>query len=244
MDECRKQTTTSAHRVFGAWLVAGVCVMIAPLGAAAQAPVTYDVLINGETFSVTEGDTTRLRSAKDSTVQYVVSVRPKRLQQYTTDRHIFTYPSVFALADNFANPGRSIKLTHPEGISIVITQLSPYRSEFRRDEAMAKIVGELGTAFRARNPSGLRIGDPSTVKFENAAGTMSQISSRDARQVEQICDVYVLQDGTWIFSVVVQYIDRARGGEVAVFVKPLIDSFKKVPLPEHDPDDHTGHTHD
>ena len=222
---------------FSRFALAGPVAVAALLGTAlgpaahvtAVEPTLFELVINGETFTVEANRVQEVVSPEDPDRKYRVAVRVAPRQRLKLNAVQFDYDRLCEVQDDRGREQRTARLTHELGFSMLVTDLgaSPLSEEGQR-KAIRLLTESVVATFREQEAEDLEVGKPRPRRFGKASGLGATIHYRDAENLGRTCHVYVLDGPEFAVSCVVQYLDHDLE-EVRDLIGLTLNSLAPVP---------------
>jgi hypothetical protein len=212
------------------------CVMIAAVAASAvpaiaqrpsgDSPVLYELMINGESFTVEGNRLVKLQSKEKPGASYEVALRVAPTQRMKLGSVQFEYDWLCKVERTGGREQRSVRLTHERGFNMLVTDLgdTPLEAE-ARDEALKILVESATESLKEPAVTKLDVGKPQDKKFEGAGARGVVIRCHDGQDLGRTSLVYVLVGAKFTVSCIVQYLDNDAADVVPV-IRRTLDSFR------------------
>jgi len=209
-----------------------------PMGIRAQSgsaspPVTYELMINGESFLIEANRLVKLQSPKRPEINYEVALRVAPTQRLRLNSVQFDYDWLIKIRDDGKPQQRTARLTHELGLfSMLITDLGGPLKDDALDEALKIVTGSVLESFRESKVTDLDVGEPQDRSFggvdtKAVSGRGVVIHHRTGQNIGHTCLIYVLNGPTFAVTCVVQYLDRDFD-DAKPFLKKTLDSFRPI----------------
>lgn len=193
-------------------------------GGSNVTPTMFELMINGESFTVEANRMVELASQQQPGVSYKVALRVAPTQRLRLNSCQFEYDRLARVEDDRQREQRTVQLIHELGFSMLITDLGGPLEAANQEEALKLLSSSVAASFKEK-ATDLTIGEPHSRKFGAATGRGVLIRYRDAENLGHTCLVYVLVGPSFSASCIVQYLDD-DAQEVLPLVKKTLDSFK------------------
>jgi hypothetical protein len=203
-------------------LIFGVCT-IAVAAETAREPLMYDLMINGESFTVEANRTIKLESKKKPGTVYEVALRVAPVQRLVLKGIQLDYERGYEVLDSAAGDLRTATLRHELGYSIVVSDVGGEMKEAARTQVREALVKSMEGSFRAAKAEEITISPKHDRTFAHASGEGVTIQYQDAQGRARTCLVYVLSGKGFTASVIVQFSD-ADHENVLPLMKKTLDS--------------------
>lgn len=205
-----------------------------PLGSPSSdsPPLVYDLLINGESFTVEANRRTTLKSQTKPGVTYDVAIQIAMQQQVKLDRLVFDYEWPAAVQESRRNKQRTVQIRHELGFTVLLTDLGPALDAKSQEEALKITTDSMTESLRESGVKNLEVGSPRDWKFTNTVGRGVRLHYEDQQATAQTGLVFLLGGANFSASCIVQYFD-ASTDNVLPRVKKILDSIRAVSPPSH-----------
>jgi len=196
-----------------------------PTAAGAVEPTLFELVINGESFSVEANRVVELTSRRDPEVKYQVALRIAPTQRIKLNAVRFDYDRLCEVRDDRGREQRTVRLEHELGFTMLVTDLggTPL-SEETQQEALKLLVDSVVANVRQQQVQDLEVGAPQPRRFRGASGLGVTIHYRDAQDLGRTYYVYVLSGTRFAVSCVVQYVDNDLE-DVRELIGQILNSF-------------------
>jgi len=193
--------------------------------AAAVEPTLFELVINGESFTVEANRVVELTSRRDPQVKYQVALRIAPTQRIKLNAVQFDYDRLCEVEDDRGRQQRTARLKHELGFTMLVTDLgdTPLPEETQR-EALKLLVDSVVENIREQQPEHLDVGQPQPRRFRGASGLGVTIHYRDAQDLGRTYYVYLLGGPKFAVSCVVQYVDNDLD-DVRELIAQVLNSF-------------------
>jgi len=196
--------------------------------SAEDPPITYELIINGETFLIQANRLQRLQSREKPGVDYQVALRIAPTQRMKLNTVAFDYDRFFSVQDDRDARQRTARLSHELGFSLLITDLgAPLKSQ-QQEEALQILTRSVTGMFRRMQVVGLEVSKPHTRKFGQATARGLIVRYRDDKDRRHVCLLYVLCGPKFAATCVAQYLDD-DSDDALPLIKRTLDSFRALP---------------
>jgi hypothetical protein len=190
-------------------------------------PLTYELMINGESFVVEADRHVKLESRDRPGVTYEVALRIALEQRVRLNSFRFEYDWPAKVSDDRRRPHRTVRIEHELRYTMLITDLGgPLNAESQ--EKALKVHQE--STVEGFKRSGVEQ-DPSTPlpphEFAHSAGRGFTIRYRDGEGYDHTCLVYVIAGSNFSGYCLVEYFD-ADAAAVLPQVKKTLDSIEAI----------------
>jgi hypothetical protein len=201
-----------------------VFVLIAALAAESRPePTLYDLVINGESFTVEANRSMKLESKKTPGVTYDVALRIAPVQRLVLNRIQLDYDRGAEVADGGGDSVRTVTLKHELGYTLVVSDVGGEMTAAARDQVRETLEKSMQRSFREAQSEDIKIAPRHERKFAHARGDGVTIQYHDAQGRARTCLIYVLAGQGFTASAIVQFAD-ADHEDVLPLVKKTLDS--------------------
>lgn len=205
--------------LLAACLATGLAFAMAPRKAE---PLLYDLVINGESFTIEADRSLRLESKKDPGVVYEVALRIAQNQRLALNRIQFDYDRGYEVTDDHSQTLRSANMEHELGFTITLTDLGRVLNEDERGKILQTLQESMENSFRQDNAENLKT-TARQQRFQHAEAEGVTIQYHDTEGRARTCLIYVLAGKDFTASAIVQFPD-ANHEDVLPLVKRTLDS--------------------
>lgn len=193
-------------------------------------PLTYDVMINGETFSVEANRRAKLKSQSKPGVTYDVAIQIAMEQHIRLDRLRFSYEWPAAVQESHRRGQRTVRIRHELGFTVIITDLGPAMDAKGQEEVLKIMTDSMAESLRESGVKKLETAAPREWKFTNSSGRGVQFRYEDQQATPQTSLALVLGAPNFAASCIVQYFD-ANAENALPRVRKILDSIRGVDTP-------------
>lgn len=205
------------------WLVSTVA--WAQVSVPVEAPVTYELMINGESFTIEANKMVTLRSEKQPDVAYDVALRIAPIQHITVGSVGFDFDWLSRVKIESGGDQPTARLDHELGFSLIVTDLGHAISPEGLVPLLKLVTDSVVETFRERQARQLVIAAPHTPDLDGVEGRGVVIRYVNGEGVKHACLVYVLTGPNFTVSCVVQYLE-ANFEEVRDLIATTLNSFE------------------
>jgi len=202
------------------------CAQPSPVGEVDQ-NVTYELLINGESFLVEGNQMVKVRSEENPDIEYQVAIRVAPTQQYRMPTLRFSYERPVGIERDTEGGHQVVRLVHELGYSMRIHDLGGTLDEQAQSQVLDILAESVTDSFREMEARDIQVGQPQKRDFGENTGLGSIIRYRDEQGLGHTCLVYVLAGKGFSATCVIQYLDRDQD-EVIPLVRKTLESFRAV----------------
>ena len=196
-------------------------------GGSAVPPSIYELIINGESFTVEANLAVKLQSKQKPGTSYQVALRVAPTQRLKLNSVQFQYDWLARVEDDRNPQQRSVRLTHELGYTMLITDLGGPLKPEGRDKTLKILAESVTKTYREMKPAELTVSKAHERKFAGAAGRGVAIRYRDKQELRHTCLVYVLTGPEFAASCIIQYLDDDFE-EVKPLILDTLNSFRAV----------------
>ena len=199
-------------------------------------PVTYELMIDGESFLVEANRIVKLYSKEKPGVSYRVAIRVAAVQRLKLNNLQFECDQRSQVEDSRRPQRRSMKLRHELGFSVLVTDLGEPLDKANRDKALDLLTQSIVKTLRQGNPNAREVTATRLPnhQFEGAEGRGMRIRRRDPEGIDHSTLVYLLVGKTFTASCLVEFLD-ADGDDVLPLVRKTLDSIRPLDPKPSDP---------
>lgn len=189
---------------------------------------TYEVQINGESFSVEANRMAKLESKKKPGVTYQVAVRVAPTQRVRLNTCQFDYDLPGKVEDVGDRANRSVRLTHELGFSILFNDLGKSLDVKSQEATLKMLVDSVASTLRDEKAREIEVGDPRQRVFGGSSARGMTIRYRDAKGLGHVYLVYVLTGPTFAATSIVGYLEN-DADDALPLVRKTLDSVQGIP---------------
>lgn len=186
-------------------------------------PTLYELVINGESFTVEANRAHKLQSKKNPAVTYDVALRVAPVQRLALNRVHLDYDRGFAVADDANANVRTATLKHELGFTIVISDVGRGLEQAARRQVLDTLQKSMEKSFRDDKAENLKAAARHERKFLHADAEGVTIQYHDAAGTAHTCLLYVLAGKEFTATAIVQFQD-ADHEDILPLVKKTLDS--------------------
>jgi hypothetical protein len=190
-------------------------------------PLTYELMINGESFLVEADQVVKLQSREKPGVTYEVALRialeqPVRL---TSFRFVYDWP---AQVSETRRPYRMVRIQHELGYTMLIADLGRPLDSARQDETLKVVQESTVEGLQHAGMKEITVTDLPRHEFAGSVGHGVSIHCGDDKGIGHTSLVYVIAGQTFAGYCVVEYLD-ADQANVLPRVQKTLDSVQANP---------------
>ena len=199
-------------------------------GSEGQLPTTYELMINGESFLVETNQFVRLQSQLRPGTVYEVALRVSPIQYLRLNQIRLAYDLRTKVEDNRQGERRTVRLVHPQGCHMLITELGEPLDAADRETALRMLTEATVQSYRQRGipDAKMELSRLETVQLPGAEARGVRIRYQDAKQIEHQTLIYLLVGKRFTCSCIVEYL-QADEAHVLPMVKRILDSIGPLP---------------
>lgn len=201
-----------------------------PTGSSAP-PLSYELMINGETFVLEANRLVTLQSQQKPGVSYRVAIQIAMQQQVALDNIRFDYDWPATVTEDRRRAHRMVRIRHELGFSMILTDLGEPLDAAAQDEALKLLSDSIVESFRASGMKKLTVSEPYEQKFAKASARGVSIRYEDSQGVAQTSLACVLTGPRFSASCVAQYFDSDAERAVPQ-VKKILESIRPAKAPD------------
>lgn len=192
------------------------------------APALYDVLINGETFSVEAGRVVKLTSQKQPGVTYEVAIRVAPTQRLRVGPMQIEYDRSAKIEPIGTPQQPGVKVSHDLGFTLLLTHLGDRRDAKDQEQILTLLADSVTETYKELKAKQLDVGKPQERKFAHTTARGLTIRYRDERDYEHVCLVYLVSGDKFTSSCLAQYV-AVDADDVVPLIKRMLDSLDAAP---------------
>jgi len=207
------------------WALAG-----GPIGLESPMPTTYELMINGESFLVEANQLVRLQSQLRPGTVYEVGLRVSPIQYLRLNQIRLAYALRTKVEDDRQAERRTVRLVHPKGGHVLITELGEPLDAADRETALRMLSEAMVQSYRQRGipDAQMELSRLETVQLPGAEARGVRIRYQDAKQIEHQALVYLLVGKSFTCSCIVEYLQPDEA-HILPMVKRILDSIGPLP---------------
>ena len=190
-------------------------------------PLSYELMINGESFFLEANRQVKLKSLAKPGVTYDVALQVAMEQHVRLSTLQFDYDWPASVQEDRRQSQRMVRIRHELGFSILISDLGRAMEPKEQDESLKLLSGSVSQSFRDSGMKNLKVSDPHERKFANSSGRGAVVHYEDSQGIAQTSLVYVLTGSDFSASCIVQYFD-GDAENVLPRVKKTLDSVRSL----------------
>ena len=193
-------------------------------------PLTYDLMINGETFSVEANRQAKLKSQSKPGVTYDVAIQIAMEQHIRLDRLRFSYDWPATVQESRRRGQRTVRIRHELGFTVIVTDLGPAMDAKSQEEVLKIMTESMAESLRESGVKKLETAPPREWKFAHSSGRGVQFRYEDQQGTPQTSLALVLGAPNFAASCIVQYFD-ANAENALPRVRKIVDSIRGLNTP-------------
>ncbi len=191
---------------------------------AAKPPELYELVINGESFTVEANRVLKLESRQRPGTDYEVALRVAPIQRIKLGHCQFEYASLFDVSEQNADGQRSVTLNHELGLTMLITEIGGPLEPDSQAKALQILTQSVQDSLSEADRQRVSVSKPQSRRFGESVGLGVVIRYEDAQQVDHTWLAYVLVGKSFTVTCVTQYLDR-DADDVLPLVRQTLESF-------------------
>lgn len=197
--------------------------------ASGAPPLTYELMIDGESFLVEANQAARLESREKPGVTYDVALRIAPQQRVELNTLQFEYDWPAEVQVDRKKFRRTAKVRHELGHTMIISDLGEALDSDGTAEALKILQESVVDSFRESGLRNIEVAEPRDYEFEHTSGRGVAVGYQDEEGVKQICLVFVLNgtDKKFSGSAIIQYFEDEKKTAVP-HIKRTLDSIRAV----------------
>ena len=209
-------------------LLAAADLVTANLAQAAEKsvqPLLYELVINGESFSIEANRTIKLESRKNPGLAYDVALRVAQVQRLVLNSLQIDYDRGFQVADDQGRTVRTATLRHELGFTLIASDLGRSYDAAGRQQALEALANSVQTSLRAE-----QAGEVKTTELPANQLPAATIHARRMRYTDKLGTartslIYILGDESFTAACIVQLLDT-DAADVLPLVKTTLNSLR------------------
>ena len=190
-------------------------------------PLTYELMINGETFLVEADRLVKLESQEKPGVTYDVALRIALEQRVRLNTFRFEYDWPAKVADDRRSPLRSVRIRHELGFTMLITDLGQPLDAASQEKTLKSLRQSTVEGFQRGGMQEITVEEYAPRKFAGSAGQGLGIRYRDDGGFGHTCLVYLMTGPTFAGYCVVDYFDADEANAVPR-VRKTLESIRAI----------------
>jgi hypothetical protein len=191
-------------------------------------PLTYEVLINGESFQVEGNRLVKLQSKEKPGTSYRIAIRVAPTQVLRLNTVLLEYDMPAKVSDDGRREQRTVRLQHELGYSMWITDLGQPSDAKGQAEALKVLTDSVAESYRQSKAVKVEVGKASEKKFAGSTAQCTVIRCQDAQGFKNTCLACVLSGEKYAVTCVIQYLDKDENDVKPLFLKTL-NSIRPIP---------------
>jgi len=189
--------------------------------------LTYELVINGETFFIEANQQTKLRSQLKPGLVYDVALQVAMEQHVRLDRVQFDYDWPAKVQQTRRHSQITVRVRHELGFTFIITEMGGATEKNSQLELLKSVADSVADSFRRSGVKNLNVSEPRQWKFENASGHGVRLNYQDEQGTRQTGLVCVLGGRDFTASCIAHYLD-ADAEIVQPRLKKIFDSIRPL----------------
>ena len=190
-------------------------------------PLTYELMINGESFLIEANRQVKLESREKPGVTYDVALRIALEQPVRLNTLRFEYDWPARVDDDLRRPQRTVRIEHELGFTMLITDLGQPLDADSQDKALKILRESTAKGFQEAGMEEITVAEFQSRKFAGSVGRGMMIQYRDGKGLFHTCLVYLMTGPTFAGYCTVEYLDL-RQVDVLPRVRKTLDSIRAI----------------
>lgn len=190
-------------------------------------PLTYELMINGESFVVEADRHVKLESREKPGVSYEVALRIALEQRVRLNSFRFECDWPAKLSDDRRRPHRTVRIEHELRYTMLITDLGGPLDAESQEKALKVLRESTVEGFKRAGVEQDPVVPVPPRQFAHSAGRGFTIRYRDREGYDHTCLVYVVTGSNFSGYCVVEYFDD-NAAAVVPQVKKTLDSIRPI----------------
>lgn len=210
-----------------AWAAAllGSVVLAGTLPAADDPPFLYDIVINGETFTVEGNRAVTVESRLHQGVKYDIALRLSQTQRWPLNTVQFDYDLGFEVADDEDQQVRTATLRHELGFTVTVTDMGGPLPEKSRKEMLDRLIAAMTKRLAAEKATDVKMAKPMERKFKQTPATGVTITYGDQDGFSRVCVIYLLSTPTFFCACTLECFEPDKDDAMPL-VQRTLESFR------------------
>jgi len=190
-------------------------------------PLTYELMINGETFQVEADRPVTLESQEKPGVVYDVALRIALEQRVRLNTFRFEYDWPAKVDDNQRKTHRTFRIRHELGFTMLITDLGQPLDAEAQENALKLLRESTVQGFQEGGMEEITVAEFPGREFGGSVGRGVMIRYRDRQGLGHTCLVYLMTGPTFAGYAVIEYSD-ADEDKAIPRVRKTLDSIRAI----------------
>lgn len=190
-------------------------------------PLTYELMIDGESFRIEADRQVKLQSRQKPGVTYDVALRIAIEQPVSLNTFRFEYDWPAQVHDDLRRPQRTVRIAHELGFNMLITDLGQPMDDDSQEKALKILRESTVKGFQEAGMEEITVDEFQSRKFAGSVGRGMMIRYRDAEELSHTCLVYLMTGPTFAGYCTVEYLDL-RQVDVIPRVRKTLDSIRAI----------------
>ncbi len=188
-------------------------------------PLTYELMINGESFFVEADRQVKLHSRDHPGVTYDVALRIALEQRVRLNTLQFRYDWPAEVEDDRDGPHRAVRIRHELGFTLLVTDVGGPLDSPSQDKVLDILRQSTLESFQGAGMEQIAMAELAQRKFAGSAGRGVKIQYRDRQGDGRTCLVYLLTGPTFAGYCIAEYRD-ADEADVLPRIRRTLDSIR------------------
>jgi hypothetical protein len=203
------------------------CLPLALVLAAEQPaePVLYDLVINGEPFTIEANRTQKLQSKTRPGATYEVALRIAQIQRLALNSLQLDYDRGFHVTDDRGRTVRTATLRHELGFTMIVSDLGKSYDSQGRQTAFEALTASLHNTLKDDGAGAIKTSAPAAAELPPTTVSCQQIHYVDKSGSKRISRVYLLGNARFTASCIVQYLEEDAENALPL-VKATLDTLR------------------
>jgi hypothetical protein len=198
-------------------------------------PLTYELVINGESFRVEGNRKVKLQSKAKPGTTYDVAVRVSPSQHLRLKNVELDYDLPAQISSEAGERTRSVRIKHELGFTLTITDLGPAMEAEDRAKVLAALKASIVEFCERRRGQKLKVEQPDAAKFQGKTVPDLEAHFQDLtlfldpeENIGCTCLAYVLSGPKFTVSCLAEYPDKYSADCLPVIQK-ILASIRALP---------------
>ena len=188
-------------------------------------PLIYDLVINGESFTVEANREIKLQSRKQPDLSYQVALRIAQIQRLVLNSLQFDYDRGFRVTDDHDRTVRTATLRHELGFTMIVSDLGRSYDSPGRQKAMDALTTSLQSSLSDEQAQQIKVTQPPADQVPTATVKSQQLRYVDKTGSARTSMIYILGDARYTCSCIVQFLDD-DANDVLPLVKTTLGTLR------------------
>jgi hypothetical protein len=189
--------------------------------------MTYELMINGESFEVEANRLVQLESREKPGVVYDVALRIAPKQRVRLNRVQFEYLWPADVELERQGSSQSARIRHELGYLVLVTDLGARLEDGAKHKVLDILRETTVESLTESGAQNIEVSQGHELPFGHSEGLGVVIKHRGEQEVGRTCLVYVLSGESFSCSAILHYLDHDAGNVLAQ-MKATLDSIRPV----------------